>query len=178
MASGAAYFTNEELRLNMAGHMSPEQSARIRRLIWRQQRTNIIGIILAWAFMVGLIVFYFFFTETGREFWQNMPPEIRDLQVTVFGIVQVVIALGLLFQWVIRPRIAGWGKVRSVNGTVRLEEMPGDTGVPFYYILKFPKRNLFVPQNLYNQFINRAEYTVYYCDMPQLVEVLSWREGK
>jgi hypothetical protein len=164
-------FTTEELALNSSGKLSSGQKQRLQRLIRRQHAVNIIGIILADAFLVGATLYVWFTQLRDMELEQST----RDLQVYAFIGTQVIVAFGFFYQLVIKPRIAKWGMLQSVRGTARVDVIVQETVI--YHTVTISGKRLFVPANIAEQFTNGGRYTVYFSDTPQGIHILSWREG-
>ncbi|MFC1464762.1 MAG: hypothetical protein ACFLMY_07935 [Candidatus Brachytrichaceae bacterium NZ_4S206] len=99
------YFTEADLAANQKGKLTPQQAQEAGRAIRRQQRTALIGMILAHLFMIGAFVWGM---NRDASLYEAADQSARDLRTYFLIATQVIILFGYVHVIVIRPRLKKW----------------------------------------------------------------------
>ena len=165
-------FTEEELKLNKRGHVSPRQrewlnmTARgIRSSSWTSVYVTVGFLFLGLCIILAL---YLQNEDSRAALFAN------PLNLLVFPATIVVVAAILAFSIWLARRISRWlmnAQIQTVQGKIRLDEESGEGGTAYYVFVG--KKKFTFGEDMSHVFREGEKYKVYYCKAGVFEMVLS-----
>ena len=155
-------FTEEDLKLNKRGQISPRQrewlnmTARGIRSMSGMNATIGVGFLF---FGLCITLGLYLQNEDTRAALVANPLNLLVFPVTVF-IVAVILALSIFFARRQANRLAG-AQIQTAQGQVRLDEESGEGGITYYVFVG--KKKFAFSEDMSRVFRDEEKYKVYYC---------------
>lgn len=165
-------FTEEDLKLNRRGQVSPRQREWLNMTARGIRSLSGMNVTIAVGFLfLGLCItlaLYLQNEDTRAALFAN-PLNLLVFPVTIL-IVAVILTLSILYAGRLANRLAG-AQIQSAQGKVRLDEEHGKAGTAYYVFVG--KKKFAFGEDMSRTFKEGEKYKVYYCKSGVYEMVLS-----
>jgi hypothetical protein len=165
-------FTEEELKLNRQGKVSPRQKEWLNMTARGIRGSSWTSVYVTVGFMfLGLCVILALYlqNEDSRAALFSNPFNLLVFPATILA-VAVILTLSILYMRRLANRLAG-AQVQSAQGKVRLDEEHGEGGTAYYVFVG--KKKFAFGEDMSRVFREGEKYKVYYCKSGVYEMVLS-----
>ena len=166
-------FTEEDLKLNKRGQVSPRQMEWLNMTAHGIRSSSWTSVYVTVGFMfLGLcmILALYLQNEDSRAALFSNPLNLLIFPVTIFA-VAVILTLSILYMRSLANRLAG-AQVQTATGKVRLDEESGEGGTAYYVFVG--KKKFVFGEDMSRTFKEGEKYKVYYCKSGVYEMVLSY----
>ena len=165
-------FTEEELKLNQRGRVSPRQKDWLDMTARGIRSSSWTSVYVTVGFMfLGLCITLALFLQnedSGAALFAN-PLNLLAFPAAILA-VAVILTLSILYMRRLANRLAG-AQVQSAQGKVRLDEEHGEGGTTYYVFVG--KKKFTFGEDMSRTFKEGEKYKVYYCKSGVYEMVLS-----
>ena len=165
-------FTEEDLKLNKRGQVSPRQREWLNMTASGIRSSSWTSVYVTVGFMfLGLCIILALYlqNEDSRAALFAHPLNLLVFPATIFA-VAAILALSIFYMRRLANRLAG-AQVQSAAGKVRLDEESGEGGTTYYVFVG--KKKFAYSEDMSRTFKEGEKYKVYYCKAGVFEMVLS-----
>lgn len=165
-------FTEEELKLNQRGQLSPRQREWLNMTARGIRSSSWTSVYVTVGFMsLGLcmILALYLQNEDSRAALFANPLNLLVFPAIILA-VAVILTLSILYMRRLANRLAG-AQIQSAQGKVRLDEESGESGTAYYVFVG--KKKFVFGEDMSRTFKEGEKYKVYYCKSGVYEMVLS-----
>lgn len=165
-------FTEEDLKLNKRGQISPRQREWLNMTARGIRGSSWTSVYVTVGFMfLGLCIILALYlqNEDSRAALFSNPLNLLVFPATIIA-VAVILTLSILYMRRLANRLAG-AQVQSAQGQVRLDEESGEGGTTYYVFVG--KKKFAFGEDMSRTFKEGEKYKVYYCKSGVYEMVLS-----
>jgi hypothetical protein len=155
-------FTEEELKLNQRGQVSPRQREWLNMTARGIRSSSWTSVYVTVGFMfLGLCIILALYlqNEDSRAALFSNPLNLLVFPATILA-VAVILTLSIFYMRRLANRLAG-AQVQSAQGKVRLDEEHGEGGTAYYVFVG--KKKFAFGEDMSRVFREGEKYRVYYC---------------
>ena len=168
-------FTEEELKLNKRGRVSPRQREWLNMTARGIRSSSWTSVYVTVGFMfLGLcmILALYLQNEDSRAALFANPLNLLVFPATIFA-VAVILALSIFYMRRLANRLAS-AQVQTATGKARLDEENGESGTTYYVFVG--KKKFAFGEDMSRVFREGEKYKVYYCKSGVYEMVLSYEK--
>ena len=168
-------FTEEDLKLNKNGQISPRQREWLNMTARGIRNSSWTSVYVTVGFMfLGLCIILALYlqNEDSRAALLSNPLNLLVFPATIFT-VAVILTLSILYMRRLANRLAG-AQIQSAAGKVRLDEESGEGGITYYAFVG--KKKFAFGEDMSRVFREGERYKIYYCKSGVYEMVLSYEK--
>ena len=165
-------FTEEDLKLNKGGQISPRQREWLNMTARGIRGSSWTSVYVTVGFMfLGLCIILALYlqNEDSRAALFSNPLNLLVFPATIIA-VAVILTLSILYMRRLANRLVG-AQIQSAQGRVRLDEESGEGGTTYYVFVG--KKKFAFGEDMSRTFKEGEKYKVYYCKSGVYEMVLS-----
>ena len=165
-------FTEQELKLNKRGQVSPRQREWLNMTARGIRSSSWTSVYITVGFMfLGLCILLALYlqNEDSRAALFTNPLNLLVFPATFFA-VAIILALSIFYMRKLANRLSG-AQIQSAQGKIRMDEESGEVGTAYYVFVG--KKKFAFGEDMSHNFKEGEKYKVYYCKAGVFEMVLS-----